>query len=160
MADMTTVRRAVPADLPALGRMGAALATLHHRWDPARFMLPDNLEGGYAWWLGKELDNPAAVVLIAERAGAAVGYAYGRLEERDWNALLDAHGALHDIWVDEPARRDGAGQALGEAVISALEGLGAPCIVLMTSTKNEAAQRLFARLGWRSTMVEMTRERT
>ncbi len=36
--------------------------------------------------------------------------------------------------------------------------LGAPRIVLMAAAKNQNAQRLFARLGWRPTMVEMTRE--
>jgi hypothetical protein len=28
----------------------------------------------------------------------------------------------------------------------------------MSATKNESAQRFFAKLGWRPTMVEMTRE--
>jgi hypothetical protein len=43
-------------------------------------------------------------------------------------------------------------------MIRALAERGAPRIVLKTSTKNEAAQRLFASLGWRPTMMEMTRE--
>src|SRR5688572_24312679 len=153
-----TVRPARPADVPALGRMGAALARLHHEFDRARFMLPDDVESGYAWWLGRELKSKEAVVLVAERDGEAVGYAYGRLEGRDWNALLDACGCLHDLWVDEVARRAGAGEALVEAVARRLGELGAPRVVLSTAAKNEAAQRLFARLGFRPTMIEMTRE--
>jgi GNAT superfamily N-acetyltransferase len=98
------------------------------------------------------------VVLVAERAGAVVGYAYARLEERDWNALLEACGALHDLWVDEGARGTGAGRLLAEAIIDKLTAMGAPRIVLHTGSKNEPAQRLFAKLGWRMTMVEMTRE--
>jgi ribosomal protein S18 acetylase RimI-like enzyme len=153
-----TVRPATPADVPALGRMGAALARLHHEFDRARFMLPDDVESGYAWWLGRELQSKEAVVLVAERDGEAVGYAYGRLEGRDWNALLDACGCLHDLWVDEAARRAGAGEALAEAAARRLGELGAPRVVLSTAAKNEAAQRLFARLGFRPTMSEMTRE--
>jgi ribosomal protein S18 acetylase RimI-like enzyme len=187
-----TIRPAVAADLAALGRMGAELARLHHAWDPPRFMLPDDIEGGYRWWLGRELENPDAVVLVGELArgaltqaaprdasteaaprdalteaaprdalteeGSIAGYCYGRLEERDWNALLDAHAGLHDIWVDNAARRSGLGRGLAEAMIAALVQRGAPRIVLKTSTKNEAAQRLFASLGWRPTMIEMTRE--
>lgn len=155
---MITVRAARDADTPALGRMGAALARLHHAWDPQRFMLPRDLEEGHRWWLGKELANPDAVVLVAEQDGEVVGYAYGRLEARDWNALLDACGGFHDIWIDERARRGGAGRALAEAVIRRFGELGAPRVVLKTSTKNEPAQRLFASLGWRPTMLEMTRE--
>lgn len=153
-----TVRPAAPGDAPALGRMGGALARLHHDFDRERFMLPDGVEAGYAWWLGREMKSDEAVILVAERGGEAVGYAYGRLEERDWNALRDACGVLHDLWVDESARRTGAGAMLLEAMVRRLGAKGAPRVVLSTAAKNESAQRLFARFGWRPTMLEMTRE--
>jgi ribosomal protein S18 acetylase RimI-like enzyme len=152
------VRQATSEDVPALGRMGGALARLHHDFDRERFMLPDDVEAGYAWWLGRELTSAEAVVLVAEREGEIVGYAYGRLEGRDWNALLDACGVLHDLWVDETARRSGAGARLVEAAVRQLGELGAPRVVLSAAAKNERAQRLFASLGFRPTMVEMTRE--
>lgn len=138
--------------------MGGALARLHHEWDSKRFMLPAGIEDGYRWWLGRELASPAAIVLVAEQDNRVVGYAYGRLEERDWNALRDACGAFHDLWVDEHARRTGAGRRLAESMIQRLGALGAPRIVLGTASKNSAAQRLFATLGWRPTMIEMCRE--
>lgn len=152
------VRPAEMKDAAVLGRMGADLARLHYSFDPARFMLPDDVEAGYRWWLMKEATNKSAVVLVAEGGGQVVGYCYGRMEERDWNALLDAHGGLHDIWVDEAHRGHGAARKLAAAMMQALTKLGAPRIVLKTSTKNEAAQKLFTSLGWRSTMIEMTRE--
>jgi hypothetical protein len=34
-----------------------------------------------------------------------------------------------------------------------------PRVMLWTAEKNDYAQRLFARLGFRRTMIEMTRER-
>ena len=154
-----TIRPAEKRDANTLGRMGAELARLHYSFDPQRFMLPDDVESGYRWWLMKEATNNSAVVLVAEVDGEVAGYCYGRLEERDWNALLDAHGGLHDIWVDERFRGHGAAKLLAQAMIDALGKLGAPRIVLKTSTKNEAAQKLFKGLGWRPTMIEMTRER-
>ena len=39
-----------------------------------------------------------------------------------------------------------------------LASRGAPRVVLSTAFRNEAAQRLFERMGFRRTMVEMTRE--
>ena len=36
--------------------------------------------------------------------------------------------------------------------------VGAPRVVLWTADKNQGAQRLFTRLGFRRTMIEMTRE--
>jgi ribosomal protein S18 acetylase RimI-like enzyme len=153
-----TVRSARPEDAPALGRMGAALARQHHDFDSARFMLPEDVESGYRWWLRRESKSAEAVVLVAELDGAVVGYAYGRVEERDWNALRDACGVLHDIWVEESARGSGVGTLLLEEMVQRLKALGVPRVVLMTASRNETAQRLFARLGWRPTMVEMTRE--
>jgi RimJ/RimL family protein N-acetyltransferase len=44
------------------------------------------------------------------------------------------------------------------AVAAALAERGAPRIILSTAKRNEAAQRLFARHGFRPTMIEMTRE--
>jgi ribosomal protein S18 acetylase RimI-like enzyme len=153
------IRDAKAADATALGRMGAALARQHHAFDSQRFMLPDGVEAGYRTWLSRESQNKDAVVIVAEQPdGAVVGYAYGRLEERDWNALRDACGGFHDLWVEESARRLGTGAALAEELMRRLTALGAPRVVLMSAAKNEAAQRLFARLGWRATMMEMTRE--
>jgi RimJ/RimL family protein N-acetyltransferase len=153
-----TVRPARPADAQALGRMGAALVRQHHGFDPQRFMLPEDVEAGYRWWLGKELKAKEAVVLVAEQDGEVIGYVYARIEARDWATLRDSHGGLHDIWVDESARGTGAGTLLAEALLKRFTELGVPRVILMTAARNEAAQRFFARLGWRPTMIEMTRE--
>jgi RimJ/RimL family protein N-acetyltransferase len=153
-----TVRPARPEDAEALGRMGAALVRQHHGFDPLRFMLTDDVEAGYRWWLGKEMKSKKAVVLVAEQDGEVIGYTYGTIEERDWSTLRDRCGGLHDIWVDEKARRTGAGRMLAEATVQRFAELGMPRVILMSAAKNEGAQRFFARLGWRPTMVEMTRE--
>jgi ribosomal protein S18 acetylase RimI-like enzyme len=153
-----TIRPAKPADLSSLARMAAALVRQHHGFDAARFMLPEDLESGYRWWLAREMKRPDAMVLVAELDGAPVGYAYGTVEGRDWSALRDTCGALHDIWVEESARGQGAGSALLEELVRRFKELGMPRIVLMSATQNATAQRLFAKHGWRPTMVEMTRE--
>lgn len=157
-----TVRGARPEDLDAIARLAAQLVRLHHGWDAQRFMVVEPIEQGYRWWLGKELSNDDAVVLVATAGDApaapVLGYAYGRLEERDWNALLDVHGALHDIFVDESARKRGVARALLEAMVAALTVKGAPRVVLHTAWPNESAQKLFRSAGFRPTMIEMTRE--
>jgi len=152
------VRPATPTDGDALGRMGAALARLHHDYDPARFMLPDDIEPGYRWWLVHELENRKAVVLVATAGDVVVGYGYGRMAGKDWNLLLDRHGELVDLWVEPAARGTGIGARLAEAVVAELAARGAPRVVLSTAAPNQAAQALFARLGFRATMIEMTRE--
>jgi ribosomal protein S18 acetylase RimI-like enzyme len=153
-----TIRRATPADEAALGRWGGALMRQHHALDPHRFLSTENPEAGYGRFLVSQLDDPETSVLVADRSGAVVGYAYAALEPMSWKDLRDACGYLHDVYVDPLARREGVGERLVRASIAWLEAQGAPRVVLMSAARNEAAQQLFDRLGFRRTMVEMTRE--
>jgi ribosomal protein S18 acetylase RimI-like enzyme len=154
-----TVRRALPADLPAIGRLGALLVRLHHEFDPQRFIAPaPRIEEGYASFLGRQLEEPDVVVLVAEREGRVLGYTYAGLEGYDYMALRGPAGALYDIVVDPEERGRGVGRLLLEATLAELQARGAPRAVLSTAVQNEAAQRLFAAAGFRRTMIEMTRE--
>jgi ribosomal protein S18 acetylase RimI-like enzyme len=156
--DDLILRPANRDDIGEVARLAGKLVRMHHALDERRFFLPDRVEEGYAWWFGREIDRDDVVITVALRAGVIVGYAYGRLEERDWNQLLDACGALHDLWVEEGERRHGVAGRLVEATVAALVAKGAPRVVLHTAADNAGAQALFARLGFRRTMVEMTRE--
>ncbi len=145
-------------DVADMARMAAALVRQHHAFDGLRFMLVDEVEKGYAWWFTKCLRDPKSVMLVAEIDGRCVGYTYAVLEDRDWNQLLDAHGAIHDVWVEEPARKHGVARALVTEACARLKAMGAPRVVLHTASKNTRAQRFFGASGFRSTMIEMTRE--
>ena len=152
------IRPARATDLPALARLGVTLARAHHDWDPRRFFFFDGMEDGYAWFLGRELSNRKAVVLAAVRGRRVVGYAYGLVVPRDWNALRDRCGLAVDLVVDPAWRGRGLGTRLLEDLCRGLAEKGAPRVVLQTAWRNRTARRLFRRLGFRPTMVEMTRE--
>jgi ribosomal protein S18 acetylase RimI-like enzyme len=153
------IRPAKPADLPAIGRLGALLVRTHHDFDPKRFIAPTGqTEPGYASFLGSQLDRPDVVVLVAVEDDTVIGYTYAGVEGRDWMSLRGRAGVLHDILVDPDRRRHGVGRRLLDATVSRLESLGAPQVVLSTAQRNEPAQRLFASAGFRPTMIEMTRD--
>ena len=79
-----SIRPAAPADLPAIGRLGALLVRMHHDFDPERFIAATpQTEHGYASFLGPELEEPNVVVLVAERDGEVLGYTYAGVEGRD-----------------------------------------------------------------------------
>jgi ribosomal protein S18 acetylase RimI-like enzyme len=153
------IRKATREELPAVAELAGMLVRMHHAVDPKRFFLPDRVEAGYEWWLGKELEREQARVLVAADGPRVVGYSYGALEERDWNLLLDAHGAIHDLYVSEEWRGRGIGRRLLDAMLGELDGLGAERVVLSTMVGNATAQDLFRLAGFRPTMLEMTRER-
>ncbi len=151
------IRPATSSDLVRVAEMAGELVRMHHAVDAERFLLPERVEEGYAWWLERELARADASVIVATVADRIVGYAYGTREGRDWNALLDEHGAIHDVFVAADARRRGAGRKLVEGMVAELTRRGAPRVVLSTMVGNQAAQRLFASCGFRPTMLEMTR---
>ena len=152
------IRKATRRDLPKVAALAGVLVRQHYAFDAKRFLFIENPEAGYEWWFGKELLNKQALILCAKLDGKIVGYAYARLEPRDWNALLDAHGALHDILVADTARRQGIGKKLLQRTLDELRARGAARVVLHTAIKNRAAQKLFASVGFRQTMLEMTCE--
>ncbi|GJG85476.1 hypothetical protein tb265_06570 [Gemmatimonadetes bacterium T265] len=154
------VRPAAPADVPALGRLGALLVRTHHAFDPARFLpATPETERSYAAFLGSQFGRPQVVLLVAEGGGEVLGYAYAGVEGTDYMALRGPAGVLYDLIVDPAARGRGVGRLLLETALAHLTSRGAPRIVLSTAERNEAAQRLFACAGFRPTMIEMTRER-
>ena len=162
MTDAVEVRAARPEDLHHAAKLAAALVRQHHAYDPLRFMSIEPLEAGYERFLRSQVGREGIVLLVALlRAGndaEVVGYIFASLEDRDWSDLRDACGKIHDVYVDDSVRRRGVASQLVEAAVAALAAMGAPRVVLMAAWRNEPARDLFARLGFRPTMLEMTRE--
>ena len=156
-----TIRRAKQSDLATVGKLGASLVQAHFAFDPQRFIAPGpKAAEGYASFLRGQLREETAVIFVAERDGALAGYVYAELEPHSWKELRAASGFIHDVVVDPSHQGIGIGTALVEAASAWLRDHGAPRVILFTAEQNNAAQRLFSRLGFRRTMIEMTRELT
>jgi ribosomal protein S18 acetylase RimI-like enzyme len=153
------IRRALTSDLPWLGRLGALLVKEHHNIDPRRFLAPsDQTAANYASFLSTKLEDRDAVIVVAEGNTEVIGYAYAEVQGYDYLSLRGPAAVLHDIIVDPPYRGRGIGGSLLNAVLANLKERGVPRVVLSSAEGNQAAQRLFVRMGFRRTMVEMTRE--
>lgn len=153
------LRPATRTDVEAIGRLGALLVRTHHELDPGRFIpATPGIEREYAAFLRRQLLNPDAVMLVAERDGEVLGYTYAAIEGSDCMSLRGPAGVLHDLMVDPAHRSGGVGRRLLEATLAALRARGAPRVVLSAAERNDAAKRLFAEAGFRPTMIEITRE--
>ncbi|HUQ88596.1 MAG TPA: GNAT family N-acetyltransferase [Vicinamibacterales bacterium] len=153
------IRRAEARDVSALGELGAALMRVHYEFDALRFLEPGGGDqSGYAGFLSSQLDEDEAVVYVAERRGHIIGYVYAAVEPLSWKDLRDEAGFIHDLLVAADARRLGVGEALLDKAIEWLTERSMPRVVLGTAFKNDMAKRLFARRGFRPTMIEMTLE--
>lgn len=153
------IRHAKVEDLTAVGQMAGHLVRLHNEFDRQRFMEIPDVEAGYAQYFAGELKDPKALLLVAEDdQHELAGYAYGRLEPRDWNALREACAMVHDLYVRDEYRHRGVGRMLLRGALDAFAERQAPRVMLSTATQNKAAQALFASMGFRATMIEMTCE--
>ena len=153
---MLSVRPATPEDQQHLGRFGGALLRQHHATDPRRFMHVEHPESAYGRFLVSQLSNPDSLVLVAEHSGTVIGYLFADVEPTNWMQLRGPCGVIQDIYVEEAARHMGAGRELMRAAIAWIHSKGRSQVVLLTKTHNEHAQHLFAALGFRPTMIEMT----
>ena len=143
-----TIRLATDLDLPALGKLGAALIAEHVGFDARRFIAPDHAEAEYATFLHGQMRHPNSVVLVAERDGAVIGYAFASIEPPSMKELRATAGFIHDVLVDASGRRGSVGTALVKAAIDQLRDRGAERVMLWTAEQNAGAQRLFTRLGF------------
>lgn len=156
---MVEIRKATPEDAAALGSLGAMLVRAHYDFDNLRFLQPrPGIERGYAAFLGSILESNDDVVFVADDGGSLAGYVYAGLEPMSWKELRGPAGFVHDVVVSESARRRGIAAKLMAAAIAWLRERGAPRVVLWSAAANQPAQDLFRRLGFRTTMVEMTLE--
>lgn len=156
---MVTIRKAERRDLQSLGRLGAMLMRTHYAFDRQRFLAPGKgTESGYASFLGSVLESDDDCVFVAEKEGAIVGYVFAALEPLSWKELRGPAGFIHDVAVADEARRTGIGTKLLQAAIDWLRDRAAPRVLLWTAAPNKGAHALFRRLGFRETMIEMTKE--
>jgi ribosomal protein S18 acetylase RimI-like enzyme len=159
MTFKTSIRPAVTGDEEELGRLGTLLVLEHHNFDSKRFLAPrPDTPSAYGKFLASQIGQPERLVLVAEREGAVVGYVFGGMESFDYMSLRGPAGVLYDLVVDPTHRRQGIGAALLKAAFADLKKRGAPRVLLFTAYKNQIAQSLFERCGFRRTMIEMTRE--
>jgi ribosomal protein S18 acetylase RimI-like enzyme len=153
------IRKAEPRDLEPLGRLGAMLMQTHYAFDSQRFLAPHpGVEQGYAAFLGGMIDSPDDCVFVADLDGHVVGYLFAALEPLSWKELRGPAGYIHDVAVEEGDRREGIATMLMQTAFEWLREHGAPRVVLGTAARNAGAQALFHRLGFRDTMIEMTKE--
>src|SRR6266850_5293147 len=140
---MITVRPATASDEEPLGHLGGALMRQHHAADPKRFIQVEHPEAGYGRFLVSQLSNPNSLVMIAEHSARVIGYVFADVERTNWMELRGPCGVVHDVYVDEAARRLGAGRELMNAAIAWIRSKGRSQVVLLTKSGNEHARHLF-----------------
>ncbi len=154
-----TIRPAAAGDWLRIGELAQSLVRRHHAFNPSRFVAPDTLPAdAYTSHLRADLDRGASAVLVADVDGQLVGYVFAGIEPESWKELRHAAGYIHDLVVDDSRRHEGIGKALVAAALEWFDSRSVARVILWTAPQNAEAQRLFDRLGFRPTMIEMMRQ--
>ncbi|MQY16921.1 hypothetical protein SRB5_71250 [Streptomyces sp. RB5] len=132
------IRPATEADLPAIAHLCAA----HAAFERAGPVPPD-----LATRLKPLLFSacPRAWCLVADRGGELIGYATCSQEFSTWQATDYVH--LDCLFVTEPYRGEGWGNALFNAVKNAAAARGATQVQWQTPDWNTGAIRFYHRTG-------------
>jgi ribosomal protein S18 acetylase RimI-like enzyme len=150
------IRRAVSHDVPHVLPLVRRICDLHGSWDPQRFDFRDDVTERYRGWLVARSEDSKSVFLVAETSeGKIVGYAVGTVEPEIPIYWTPECGWIHDIWIDEEYRNEGAGRQMVMMCVEAFSDLNVKQVRLQTATANEMARKLFASCGFRACTVEM-----
>jgi GNAT superfamily N-acetyltransferase len=153
-SEIVIVRRAIKEDAKRVAEFAIELFAQHHAYDTRRFAEISSIEGAQRFY-GSQTEAAEAAVLVAEIENKIVGFAYLQYEAMDYANLLENAVWLHDLYVDQAARKTGAGKFLIEKSIEIAKEFGADKLMLSVAAKNEHARDFFERNGFKETMVEM-----
>ncbi len=149
----TTIRKAVPADVPLILEFIRALAAFEREPDAVTATEEDLLRDGFG-------ESPYYQCLIAEYEGKAAGFAFYFFNYSTWTGRPGLY--LEDVYVHEEFRGLGIGKALLARVAAIAVEKGCPRLQWEVLDWNTPAVAFYAGLGasfldeWRN--VRMTGE--
>ena len=146
---MTVIRRALPADAPALAAIGrATFATAFgHLYWPADLEAFLNEAHGLER-TRRDLADPACALWLAEAGGEAMGYALAGPCDLPHPEVTDGCGELKRIYVAEGAQGGGLGARLMAEALAWLERDGPRRLWIGVFSGNLGARRLYERQGF------------
>jgi GNAT superfamily N-acetyltransferase len=133
----TTIRPAVRADAGGIAELANELNRFHHK--------PDDLYSAELIEAEAFDGAPLFSVLVAERDGSLVGYTF-------FQNIFVAEAAARAVWLDdlfvrEPARRQGIGLGLIAAVARETVVRGGKSLLWSVMSDNRGARAFYAKLG-------------
>ena len=157
--DTITVRIATLDDAEAIARQTSSVQQLHTDALPDIFK-PPSADLFPRSKLAALLEDANAVVAVAELDGRIVGHIYGAVVNRAESAFnqRSAHMCIHQISVDDDARRQGVGTALIVFVRDRAQALGLTAIHVGHWAFNARASAFFESCGFLPLKVDLRQE--
>lgn len=146
------------ADVAMLERVGPLWTALYEH-QSAHGMLVQVPPNGFQLWRDglRSLLGRFAVVWVAERGGAVVGFLCGRVRVLPSYFGGGNVGFVSDVYVSPECRGGGIGRRLLGTAIEWYEGRGIRRVELQVIAGNPGARELYLDMGWKDELVQMVR---
>lgn len=144
------VRRAVPDDAAVLAVLNGEVQRLHHAAQPQRYKPAQADDPALRDWFAQQLARPDCVALIADEAGAAVGYALCFIQNRPESPFTYALSRLliDQLSVVGSHQKRGVGRLLMETAGACAKIHAIPLVMLSVIAFNNEALAFYERQGF------------
>ena len=148
------VRPATPADLDDLTTLRLAVQAHSERSNPRAWRMTPAAKAGAREELADQVGSPDALVLAAQAVGGElIGMAVGQLKSQDRYEPA-VSGMIRRVYVAEGWRRRGVGRAMIRGLLGFFGQHGVEEISLRYIRGNVEAERFWASLGFRPSLIQ------
>ncbi len=146
MTDDVIVRRAAPRDLPEIIALWQSLQATSAAYEP-RLAPNDTAPAWFADFLGGQLTNDQACVLVAVSDDGVVGFTFGQILRRPTLRVGDC-GYVADLCVREAMRGQGIGRRLFCELRDWFRAQGLHALEVQIVRANPASQAFWRKMGY------------
>jgi ribosomal protein S18 acetylase RimI-like enzyme len=158
MQSKLNIRKATPADLPAIVELWKDLMDFHSDLDPFFSRSHDGHEN-FLKWVEKQQESENAELLVADSSGKILGYIKIELCNYPPVFELEKYGMISDAAVAKEYRRNGIGEALYGKAMDWFDEKGMTRIELRVADVNSVAWGFWEKMGFRPYMTTMFKEK-
>jgi ribosomal protein S18 acetylase RimI-like enzyme len=153
-----TVRLGNAGDLFTIMPMMRAYRALHEGWDGPLFGLRPDADARFHRWLGPAIEDPRAMLVVAEEGAAIVGFLAAVVETDLPIYKCDQYAVVIAMWVEPAFRRRGVATEMIDLAARKYAKMGIGQLRVRTAVANAAGRAMLEQAGFRAATVDLLRE--